>query len=154
MSYKIPDSMQKALKDNLITYVIPEPKIETESQPDGSTKLVVGWDTKDLAYAISAIVQQMNEAFDDAIIEEFAASNGYVKKSTCHCITGLKPWSELEPKPCPFCGGRAKVYETNLGVDCFSWWNVECNDCEASMEGFGSERVAIRAWNTRVEEVG
>lgn len=57
-------------------------------------------------------------------------------------------------KPCPFCGGKAKVYETNLGMDCFSWWNVECNDCEASMEGFGSERVAIRVWNTRIEEVG
>ena len=83
MSYKIPDNMQKVLKDNLITYVIPEPKIETEPQSDGSIKLAVGWDTKDFTDAVSAVVRQMNEVFDDAIIEEFAASNGYVKKRTC-----------------------------------------------------------------------
>lgn len=87
MSYKIPDSMQKAFKNNSITYVTPEPKIETEPQPDGSIKSVVGWDMKGFAYAVSAIVRQMNEAFDDAIVEEFAALNGYVKERTCHRLT-------------------------------------------------------------------
>lgn len=52
-------------------------------------------------------------------------------------------------KPCPFCGEKAKIYETNVGMDCLCWWNVECTVCEAAMEGFGSERIAIRAWNTR-----
>ena len=61
--------------------------------------------------------------------------------------------SNAELKPCPFCGGEAKVYETNMGIDfCSSWWNVECNDCEAMMEGFGSEKIAIRVWNTRAEQ--
>ena len=83
MSYKIPDSMRETFKSNPITYVTPEPKIETEPQPDGSIKSVVGWDMKGFAYAVSAIVRQMNEAFDDAIVEEFAALNGYVKEHTC-----------------------------------------------------------------------
>ena len=118
MSCKVPDSMQKALKD--ITYVAPKPKIETEPQPDGSIKLVAGWDRKDFVYAVSAIVQQMNEAFDDAIIEEFAASNGYVKERTCVnesengflcsvCKFGdFGGFHGYEPNFCPNCDARVR----------------------------------------------
>ena len=120
MSYKIPDNMQKVLKDNLITYVIPEPKIETEPQSDGSIKLAVGWDTRDFTEAVSAVVRQMNEAFDDAIIEEFAASNGYVKKPTCvnesesgflcsMCKFGdFNGFHGYEPNFCPNCDAKVR----------------------------------------------
>lgn len=120
MSCKIPDSMQKAFKSNHITYVIPEPKIETKPQPDGSIKLVSGWDTKDFVGVISAIVQQMNEAFDDAIIKEFAASNGYVKKRTCCRLTGFEPWPEISGY-CSECG-------SHLFID-----DVYCSKCGAEV---------------------
>lgn len=105
MSYKIPDSMQKAFKNNPITYVTPEPKIETEPQPDGSIKLVAGWDMKDFADAMSAIAQQMYESFDDAIVEEFAALNGYVKERTCYRLTEVEPWPEISDH-CSRCGNH------------------------------------------------
>lgn len=112
MSYKIPDSMQKAFKD--ITYIIPEPKIETESQPDGSIQLAAGWDTKDFASAVSAIVQQINEVFDDAIIKEFAALNGYVKKRTCRIV-----WNETDKTwECDSCGGAVGLKEVYFCESC------------------------------------
>lgn len=120
MSYKIPDSMQKAFKNNPITYVTPEPKIiETEPQLDGSIKLVAGWDTKDFTDATSAIAWQMNESFDDAIVEEFAALNGYVKRRTCYRITGFKPWPELSSY-CSECGNHLfmdDVYCSKCGAE-------------------------------------
>lgn len=121
MSYKIPDSMQKAFKNNSITYVTPKPKTETEPQPDGSIKLVTGWDMKDFAYAVSAIVRQMNEAFDDAIIEEFAASNDYVKERTCHRLTGFEPWPEISGY-CSRCGNH-------LPLDA-----IYCSKCGSKIE--------------------
>lgn len=147
MSYKIPDSMQKAFKNNHITYVIPEPKIETEPQPDGSIKLVAGWDTKDFAYAMSAIVRQMNEAFDDAIIKEFAASNGYVKKRTYRRITGFKHWPELEPKPCPFCGSNDVAVHYG-----FMKRYVKCNTCGAKGGARYFSGEAVEVWNKRAKE--
>lgn len=59
-------------------------------------------------------------------------------------------------KPCPFCGGEArlllnakrKIYgkdEYRTGVV------VCCNVCEARMF-YGSENLAIEAWNRRVED--
>lgn len=118
MGYKIPDSMQKALKN--IAYIIPEPKIETESQPDGSIKLAASWDTKDFASAVSAIVQQMNETFDDAIIEEFAASNGYVKKHTCRRL-------KSEIFNCSTCGSFLRIND------------VYCSHCGSEIEENNNE---------------
>lgn len=61
----------------------------------------------------------------------------------------------IELKPCPFCGGEArlllnakkKIYgkdEYRTGVV------VCCNVCEARMF-YGSEKLAIEAWNRREE---
>lgn len=121
MSCKITDSMREAFKSNPITYIVPEPKIETEPQPDGSIKLVAGWDMNDFTYAVSAIVQQMNEAFDNAIIEEFATLNGYVKERTCHRLTGFEPWPEISGY-CSRCGNH-------LPLDA-----IYCSKCGSKIE--------------------
>lgn len=51
-----------------------------------------------------------------------------------------------ELKPCPFCGGKARLdrYE--------HFYRVLCTDCPASTEWLYSEQEAIEAWNRRVNE--
>lgn len=63
----------------------------------------------------------------------------------------FKRKKKIELKPCPFCGGEAKmvkgiVMETNTFV---------CEGCGADVMFFGAEldaRKAIEAWNRRVEK--
>ena len=52
-----------------------------------------------------------------------------------------------ELKPCPFCGGKAKV-ETKSSI----WWIVKCTKCpcEVGRSWFYIKRDAIEAWNRRV----
>ncbi len=51
-------------------------------------------------------------------------------------------------KPCPFCGSKAEVYESDRG----SW--VECSNGDCNI-GHKSENwltgYAIKSWNTRTE---
>lgn len=68
-------------------------------------------------------------------------------------------------KPCPFCGGEAKVYEMQYGVDGqYSVFGVFCVDDSNSeliglskyqhghfIDNFPTEAEAIAAWNTRAE---
>ena len=67
-------------------------------------------------------------------------------------------------KPCPFCGGKAKIYthikatEYKNGV----WteykpevWRVMCDarvDCCALLNKFDTKQEAIEAWNRRANE--
>lgn len=50
---------------------------------------------------------------------------------------------ELELKPCPFCGEKARIdrYE--------HFYRVLCTDCPALTEWLYSEQEAINHWNTR-----
>ena len=50
-------------------------------------------------------------------------------------------------KPCPFCGGEAKV----LYLPNKCGWNVYCRMCEVEML-YDSEQEAIEAWNRRVDD--
>lgn len=66
--------------------------------------------------------------------------------------------TDKELKPCPFCGGEAKLvphtffsektkkFETN----CFG---VQCKKCQTSgFQFWGCEKHAIEAWNRRAEK--
>lgn len=57
--------------------------------------------------------------------------------------------TEQKLKPCPFCGGKAKVWE-DLFIR-FSW-TTYCVKCGASVREGTKEKV-IEAWNKRVGEV-
>ena len=55
----------------------------------------------------------------------------------------------VELKPCPFCGGEARILEGFSGMPVF--W-PECTKCAASFKGyFEIKESAIREWNTRAE---
>lgn len=56
-------------------------------------------------------------------------------------------------KPCPFCGGNAKLFGSNGGTPLTGWFAV-CDDCGASQKisvltDSGSE--TIKAWNRRAQ---
>jgi Lar family restriction alleviation protein len=50
--------------------------------------------------------------------------------------------TDKELKPCPFCGGEAKFQS---GVIC-------CSDCGVKMRYISSRKLAIAAWNRRVND--
>lgn len=54
-----------------------------------------------------------------------------------------------ELKPCPFCGGEAELYTSNVSA------LVECNYCGACIGacvGHNAKANAIKAWNKRHNE--
>lgn len=53
-------------------------------------------------------------------------------------------------KPCPFCGGKARVMleEEDRPDDCF--YNIYCTVCGAQI-WVKSKTKAIAAWNRRIE---
>lgn len=59
--------------------------------------------------------------------------------------------AEEKLKPCPFCGGKAKIIEE---YDCLAGINVyfiECCDCEATfLNGNVNKIKEIVKWNRRV----
>lgn len=53
---------------------------------------------------------------------------------------------KIELKPCPFCGGEAKLTDLTQAPE--SW--VECKECGARTRFFSnSEEAPVSAWNTR-----
>ena len=51
-----------------------------------------------------------------------------------------------ELKPCPFCGGEAKIAETEIGG-----FELRCKDCPCDFGRFWfpTEIEAVEAWNRR-----
>lgn len=58
-----------------------------------------------------------------------------------------------ELKPCPFCGGKAEIFQ-RIGKR-YSEYNVSCGNvnCNVMPEtgNFDTEQKAIEAWNRRVD---
>ena len=58
--------------------------------------------------------------------------------------------SNKELLPCPFCGGKAKLWTTENSFDSNGWYSeVSCQHCNARTTG--NEDKAINAWNKRVD---
>jgi len=59
--------------------------------------------------------------------------------------------SEQELKACPFCGNKAEEPDNEVsGLSSISWW-VMCSHCSAKSEDWGTEEMAIKAWNDRTD---
>jgi len=54
---------------------------------------------------------------------------------------------ETELKPCPFCGGKAKLKcEMSMNF----WFRICCIKCEATTRHFLIEEDVYKAWNRRI----
>lgn len=60
-----------------------------------------------------------------------------------------------ELKPCPFCGGKAKlkiIYSDAIAMmEKITWHKISCTKCDCKIERFDVIE-AIEAWNRRVSE--
>lgn len=63
--------------------------------------------------------------------------------------------AEIKLKPCPFCGGEAKIIGERVNNK--ELYLVKCrdNDCDVQpfTDSFRSMDRAIKAWNTRAENI-
>ena len=55
---------------------------------------------------------------------------------------------ETELKPCPFCGGKARITKSNLGTNL-----IYCTECPTTFGRywFSKKRDIIKAWNRRAD---
>lgn len=57
-----------------------------------------------------------------------------------------------ELKPCPFCGGKAKMIEHDFHK-LEATWGVRCVECGAQTNQFFTMRaLATKAWNRRTQD--
>ena len=61
----------------------------------------------------------------------------------------LKKYEKL--KPCPFCGGEAKINRIVNTFYQYARYFSSCTRCSAESKVFETEQEAIEAWNTRAE---
>jgi Lar family restriction alleviation protein len=54
----------------------------------------------------------------------------------------------VELPPCPFCGGNAHCHDFRGGA---GYWQVECQDCDATTDGRKIKSDAIEVWNRRTD---
>ena len=58
-----------------------------------------------------------------------------------------------ELKPCPFCGGRAKINSRPTSLYCEGRaYQVQCTFCGATIPEFWNQESVIKAWNRRESE--
>ena len=54
----------------------------------------------------------------------------------------------IDIKPCPFCDGKAIIVIKTYAMP-YETYSVECKQCGAQSQGYGSEADAAEAWNRR-----
>lgn len=59
--------------------------------------------------------------------------------------------NEMVLKPCPFCGGEAKLGYSTAGE---GWWGVHCIQCRVTSYAHHDKNIAINLWNRRTPEPG
>lgn len=56
----------------------------------------------------------------------------------------------MKLKPCPFCGGEAKLWSGNIDDDYLDvYYDVYCTACNCMTPKFHAEESAITFWNRR-----
>lgn len=61
---------------------------------------------------------------------------------------GRESRMKTELKPCPFCGGEARI-----ACDCsIDKWEIFCGQCHCTLKMFAEREDAVIAWNTRKGE--
>ena len=90
---------------------------------------------------------------DDAIraVVECDEVRGFAFKMVEEAINKIPAVVVEDPdalKPCPFCGGEARVSKTSFG----DHYYIECDYCGASTPEFGREDTARESWNVRTEK--
>ncbi len=65
----------------------------------------------------------------------------------------------VELKPCPFCGGQAKLYRTSGDHQIITgeWiledvWNCGCRRCSIGFSVLEDRDLAVRRWNKRTPQ--
>lgn len=60
--------------------------------------------------------------------------------------------NEDELKPCPFCGGNAKIYngEQDFLIYKQKCYSVFCESCKCATQYRRTEKEAVEDWNNRV----
>lgn len=72
-------------------------------------------------------------------------------------VINLQDWAHRNPPipqilPCPFCGGKAEIYNVGIG-----WYNVHCADYDCigsnAAKIMSTREDAVKAWNRRKNNV-
>lgn len=62
----------------------------------------------------------------------------------------MKVTLEVELKPCPFCGGKPEIHQTERW-ETYGGYFVMCRECLTSGNNYSSKNIAVEKWNRRVE---
>lgn len=133
MAIRIPESLRDALRDAEININVelPNPKIATKEDKDGSLSLSASYDIGEIYKTASNVANAIYEAVDNAVIEELLELNGCVKGCSadrtcraeqdydmmedgitdcsiwrCSCGYAFPFWRGYKPPFCPQCGAK------------------------------------------------